>query len=297
MSKYAPAAAFFIAMLAIWIGPQLFPNNSEEFERMGTAVVERTNTDRKLSPTAKLCLSEPVEAPPNLLSPTMVDPIVPLPLARLGHIGTILQTNLCLRAFDSQVGEQCPDALCRLIGAAVPSELRLAILREELRIIHYANRAAEHLRKDVNSQPVSLLDEDSQSVAESLTLPTPVANDSDTAIGIDGPSEISENVSIHTDNITRQEGTVIQVALTFYTCEPFCLGDLMANGQPLEAGDVACGYALDTGQRFVFNGAEYTCEDRGGGPYQWVDFWMPDHATGQAWQASVGQVGEIVLMQ
>jgi len=93
------------------------------------------------------------------------------------------------------------------------------------------------------------------------------------------------------------ERTTMTVSLTFYTCPPFCPGDPMANGQPLEAGDVACGYALDTGQRFVFNSTEYTCEDRGGGPYQWVDFWMPDHATGQAWQASVGQVGEIVLMQ
>ena len=92
------------------------------------------------------------------------------------------------------------------------------------------------------------------------------------------------------------EPEVMQVALTFYTCEPFCLGDTMANGQPLEAGDVACGYALSTGQRFVFNGAEYMCEDRGGGPYYWVDFWMPDHATGYAWQVRVGAVGEIVLV-
>ncbi len=110
-------------------------------------------------------------------------------------------------------------------------------------------------------------------------------------------NETPTPVSTPTPAPPTPEPEVMQVALTFYTCPPFCPGDPMANGQPLEAGAVACGYALGTGQRFVFNGAEYTCEDRGGGPYYWVDFWMPDHATGQAWQASVGQVGEIVLVQ
>ena len=88
----------------------------------------------------------------------------------------------------------------------------------------------------------------------------------------------------------------MQVALTFYTCPPFCPGDLMANGQPLGEGDVACGYALDTGQRFEFEGVEYVCEDRGGGPWAWVDFWQPDYDTGAAWQARVGVTGEIILV-
>ena len=92
------------------------------------------------------------------------------------------------------------------------------------------------------------------------------------------------------------KGTTMTVALTFYTCKPFCIGDLMANGQPLHAGAVACGYALNTGQRFEFDGQVYTCEDRGGGPAYWVDFWMPDHATGSAWQAKVGTIGEIILL-
>ncbi len=89
----------------------------------------------------------------------------------------------------------------------------------------------------------------------------------------------------------------MNVALTFYTCPPFCPGDTMANGQPLGVGDVACGYALSTGQRFVFNGAEYMCEDRGGGPYYWVDFWQPTYEIGMAWQAEVGTIGEIILLE
>jgi len=90
--------------------------------------------------------------------------------------------------------------------------------------------------------------------------------------------------------------TSMVVHLTFYTCEPFCIGDLMANGQPLDEGDVACGYALDTGQRFLFNGVEYTCEDRGAGPHYWVDFWKPTYEIGQAWQAEVGMYGTIRLL-
>ncbi|KKL58397.1 hypothetical protein LCGC14_2225810, partial [marine sediment metagenome] len=56
----------------------------------------------------------------------------------------------------------------------------------------------------------------------------------------------------------------MQVALTFYTCPPFCLGDPMANTEPLHEGAAACGYALKMGQRFEFDGEEYRCEDRGG---------------------------------
>ncbi|KKM60696.1 hypothetical protein LCGC14_1539200 [marine sediment metagenome] len=87
------------------------------------------------------------------------------------------------------------------------------------------------------------------------------------------------------------------VALTFYTCPPFCPGDTMANDQPLGAGDVACGYSLNTGQRFEFEGEEYVCEDRGGGPHYWVDFWKPTHEIGMAWQTEVGISGEIILLE
>jgi len=87
------------------------------------------------------------------------------------------------------------------------------------------------------------------------------------------------------------------VTMTFYTCPPFCPGDIMANGQPLETGDVACGYALDTGQRFTFNDEEYVCEDRGGGPHYWVDFWKSTYEIGMSWQAEVGMSGEIILLE
>ncbi len=286
---------FVAGMATILVGPWIFPTPSEEFKGTGTAVIERPNAERKLGSTIKLCFSEPVEAPLNLLSSSVVDPIVSLHFARLSHVITVFQSNLCLGTLDSQIWEQCSYALCRLVGTAIPSELRLAILREELRIVNYAYRAAKDLRENVNSEPVGLLNEDSQSIAESLSLPTTVTNDSDTTIGVDNPSEVSENVSVHDDSITPQEGTV-NVALTFYTCEPFCIGDLMANGQPLSAGDVACGYALETGQRFTFNGAEYVCEDRGRGPYYWVDFWKPTYEIGQAWQAEVGMTGTIELL-
>jgi hypothetical protein len=92
--------------------------------------------------------------------------------------------------------------------------------------------------------------------------------------------------------------TVMTVSLTFYICPPFCLGMPMYNGAPLHVRAVACGWALQDGQVFEFDGQTYTCEDRGSSVNAyWIDFWMPDHATGQAWQARVGQVGEIVLVQ
>ncbi len=85
------------------------------------------------------------------------------------------------------------------------------------------------------------------------------------------------------------------VSLTFYTCPPFCVGDTMANGQPLHAGAAACGYALALGQEFTFNGVDYVCEDRGLGPWAWVDFWKTVYDTGAAWQAEVGMSGTIEL--
>ena len=91
--------------------------------------------------------------------------------------------------------------------------------------------------------------------------------------------------------------TTMTVSLTFYTCEPFCLGDPMYNGAPLHVGAVACGWALQDGQVFEFDGETYTCEDRGGAvSAYWVDFWMPDRTTGYAWQARVGTIGEIILL-
>ncbi len=93
-------------------------------------------------------------------------------------------------------------------------------------------------------------------------------------------------------------GQNIQIALSFYTCPPFCLGDTMANGNGVHEGAVACGYGLETGQRFSFRGVEYVCEDRGApsNPVYWVDFWLPNHEVGYAWQAEVGMSGVITLI-
>jgi len=117
---------------------------------------------------------------------------------------------------------------------------------------------------------------------------TPIATPTPTIAPTPTPTPIPTPTPVPT--------TSMVVHLTFYTCPPFCPGDTMANGQPLDEGDVACGYALDTGQRFEFNGVEYTCEDRGGGPHYWVDFWKPTYKTGQAWQAEVGVTGTIELL-
>jgi hypothetical protein len=89
---------------------------------------------------------------------------------------------------------------------------------------------------------------------------------------------------------------MMEVALTYYACPPFCVGDPMFNGQELHPNAVACGWALNEGQRFIFRGEEFMCEDRGYGPYAWVDFWKGDHYTGQQWQALVGMAGVITLV-
>ncbi|KKK63943.1 hypothetical protein LCGC14_2989190 [marine sediment metagenome] len=96
--------------------------------------------------------------------------------------------------------------------------------------------------------------------------------------------------------VPTPEPQTMDVALTFYTCPPFCPGDPMANTLPLHEGAVACGYALVMGQRFQFEGVEYICEDRGLGPYQWLDFWHPTDTLGRAWQARVGMTGTITLL-
>ncbi len=124
--------------------------------------------------------------------------------------------------------------------------------------------------------------------------PTPVVIPVATPSPTPSPTPVVTPVATPTPELPELQ--TMQVALTFYTCPPFCLGDLMANTLPLHAGAMACGYALDTGQRFQFDGAEYVCEDRGLGPYQWLDFWQPTDAIGRAWQARVGMTGTITLL-
>ena len=78
--------------------------------------------------------------------------------------------------------------------------------------------------------------------------------------------------------------------MTFYDCPPFC--GTMASGATVYEGAAACGYAWELGTRFTLEGDPtgrvYVCEDRGGGPWLWVDIWFADAATGYAWQAVIG---------
>ena len=130
--------------------------------------------------------------------------------------------------------------------------------------------------------------------AQPRRTPAPTPEPASTPIAT--PTPTIAPTPIPTPTPTPAPTTTMDVHLTFYTCPPFCPGDIMANGQTLGAGAAACGYALETGQMFTFNNAEYVCEDRGGGPYQWVDFWKPTYEIGQAWQAEVGVTGTIELL-
>ncbi len=125
----------------------------------------------------------------------------------------------------------------------------------------------------------------------------PIANPTPTPTPIPTPTPVPTAAPTPAPTPPPESVTSMVVHLTFYTCPPFCVdGDRMANGQPLHEGAATCGYALEMGQRFLFNGTEYVCEDRGGGPYSWVDFWKPTYVVGQAWQAEVGMSGTIELL-
>ena len=87
----------------------------------------------------------------------------------------------------------------------------------------------------------------------------------------------------------------IPVSITFYLCPPFC--STMTNGETVHLGAAACGYAFELGMRFTLagdpTGRTYTCKDRGGGPYHWVDIFFTNSAAGWAWQEIVGATGTI----
>ena len=87
----------------------------------------------------------------------------------------------------------------------------------------------------------------------------------------------------------------IPIALSFYTCPPFC--GTMTNGETVHEGASACGYAFELGMRFTIDGdptgRTYTCKDRGSGPYYWTDIFFTNSATGWAWQEIVGTTGMI----
>lgn len=66
----------------------------------------------------------------------------------------------------------------------------------------------------------------------------------------------------------------------------------MADGEDVHEGAAACGYAWELGTRFTLEGdptgRTYVCEDRGLGPWLWVDLFFWDEADGYAWLAVVG---------
>ena len=87
----------------------------------------------------------------------------------------------------------------------------------------------------------------------------------------------------------------LDVQVTFYACEGDGTGSYcgaMANGAIVHEGAAACGYAFELGQRFRIlgdpTGREYQCEDRGLGPYAWVDIWFPTAEEGWPWLAQTG---------
>ena len=85
--------------------------------------------------------------------------------------------------------------------------------------------------------------------------------------------------------------------LTFYNCYGqgggYCGG--MSSGVGVYEGAAACGYGFPLGQRFRLGGRDFVCEDRGLGPYEWVDIFFWDYAAGRAWRDNFGERVEIEL--
>ncbi len=116
---------------------------------------------------------------------------------------------------------------------------------------------------------------------------------------------LNKIVVTETDNVQEvaptptptEEG--IPIALSFYTCPPFC--GTMTNGKTVHEGASACGYAFELGMRFTIDGdptgRTYTCKDRGSGSYYWVDIFFPDSADGYLWISQVGVRGVIKIVE
>ena len=102
------------------------------------------------------------------------------------------------------------------------------------------------------------------------------------------------DVARNADTPVPTEGTIEDVALTFFVCvgapagfdDGYC--GRMANGQSVHNGAAACGYRFQLGDRFRIVGDSsartYACEDRGLGADLWIDVWFYDYASGRAWR-------------
>ena len=96
------------------------------------------------------------------------------------------------------------------------------------------------------------------------------------------------------------------VSLTFYVCsgappgfqDGYC--GTMASGNTVYEGAAACGYGLALGQQFRIagdsSGQLFTCEDRGLGPWWWIDVFRWDYSEGRAWRHGFGESVAIELV-
>lgn len=115
-------------------------------------------------------------------------------------------------------------------------------------------------------------------------------------------SEPASDVPQSTPSPTATPTTPLTVHLTFYVCagappgQSYC--GTMASGSTVYEGAAACGYGMALGERFRIvgdpTGRTYTCEDRGAGPYWWIDVFWYEYANGRPWRNQFGQDVEIV---
>lgn len=112
------------------------------------------------------------------------------------------------------------------------------------------------------------------------------------------PGGATEGADVALQPLVAEDGAVIDVAITWYGCPPYC--GITASGMPVAEGMAACGYRLPLGQAFTLAGRTYVCRDRGAGPYDWVDIFFAcpqwDCPRAWAWITEVGTWGRIVLL-
>lgn len=104
------------------------------------------------------------------------------------------------------------------------------------------------------------------------------------------------------DDSEEPLGGTLTVALTFYVCtnappgQSYC--GRMSSGAVVYEGAAACGGAMALGTRFsiVGEGRVYVCEDRGAGPYYWIDIFHYDYYAGRAWRDQWPESVEIQVL-
>jgi len=121
--------------------------------------------------------------------------------------------------------------------------------------------------------------------------PTPTATPSPTAT----PTKEAKKEVVPTPTATPapvfpEQGNIVNVYLTFYTCPPFCYR--MRNGEIVYEGAVACGGYFSLGQKIRIQNdptsRTYVCADTGRGGYYWIDVFFADYAAGKAFVRAVG---------